>query len=77
MYPNPARDQITISNTGNSPIANIRILDNTGRLIRTEQVVISKGSNHIMNVSALAQGNYVIEILTDGSIEHHNLIIQK
>ncbi len=77
MYPNPARDQITISNTGNSPIANIRVLDNTGRLVKTEQVVISKGNNHVMNVSSLAQGNYVIEILTEGNIEHHNLIIQK
>jgi len=77
MYPNPARDQITISNNGNSPVVNIRLLDNTGRLVKSEQLVITKGNNHVMNVSELAQGNYTVEILTEGNVEHHNLIIQK
>jgi hypothetical protein len=77
MYPNPAKDIVTITNNGGSPLINIRIMDNTGRLVNAEQALVNNGSSHTINLSMLAQGNYIVEILSDGKVEHHSLVIQK
>lgn len=77
LYPNPARDQVTISNNGGEQQVQLRILDNTGRVVFNEQHVIGKGQITSLDVSALAQGNYTLEIGGNNSIEHHSLIIQK
>ncbi|MBX7050762.1 MAG: T9SS type A sorting domain-containing protein [Flavobacteriales bacterium] len=77
LYPNPAKDKIMLTNNGVTPVAGLRILDGTGRLVLSEQIIVSEGNSHTLDVSTLAQGNYVIEILTDTNIEHHTVIIQK
>lgn len=77
LYPNPAKDKVVITNNGAAPVAGIRMMDNTGRLVMNEQIVVTEGNSHTLDVSTLAQGNYVIEILTEKNIEHHTVIIQK
>lgn len=77
LYPNPARDIINISNQGGEQQVQIRILDNTGRLVYNEQHVIGKGQMKSLNVVELAQGNYTLEIIGNKSIEHHSIILQK
>lgn len=77
MYPNPARDMVVISNNGGEQQVQIRIMDNTGRIILSEQHVVGNGQLKTLNVAGLAQGNYVLEILGSETMEHHSLIIQK
>jgi hypothetical protein len=77
MYPNPARDQVMLSNNGGQQQVQLRILDNTGRIVLNEQHIIGKGQMKSLNIAHLAQGNYVLEITGNDSLEHHSLIIQK
>lgn len=77
MYPNPARDQVTITNNGKGNSFEVRVLDTTGRLIRSEQLNIGTGNSYVLDIAALAQGNYMLEIHGKDSVEHHSLIIQK
>ncbi|MES1181666.1 MAG: T9SS type A sorting domain-containing protein, partial [Flavobacterium sp.] len=77
MYPNPAKEKVTITNHGSSPLVQVRIFDGMGRLVSNEQVSVANGASHVLDVSALAQGNYMLEIFGSKNIEHHSLIIQK
>ena len=77
LYPNPSREFVILVNNGSTPLVNVRIFDGTGRMIKTEQLIINSGSSHNMQLSDLAQGNYIIEIMSEKNVEHHTLIIQK
>lgn len=58
IYPNPAKDNITIKNAKN--ISGFKIYDSAGRAIK-----ISKTNSEILDVSTLKKGNYIIEILSE------------
>ena len=77
LYPNPTRDHVVLSNNGSAPRVNVRVFDGTGRLIRSEQMNINNGASQHLQLSELAQGNYIIEIMSEKNVEHHTLIIQK
>ena len=55
IYPNPARDVLTISS--DKPIKSVEIYDVLGRLIKTE-------TKNNINVSQLSKGNYLVKVKT-------------
>jgi hypothetical protein len=59
IYPNPATDDLTISNI-NSSIAEIEIIDITGKLIK--QLPINNVKEIKINISDLSNGIYIIRI---------------
>lgn len=77
LYPNPAKDQVSILNKGLESVFQIIILDNMGKQVSTQQAIIQTGSAHQMDVSHLAQGHYHVQIVSNGTVEHRSLIIQK
>lgn len=77
LYPNPAKDKIILTNNGLVPVTEIKVLDNTGRMVSLDRVTIAEGNSHVIEVAALAQGNYIIEVITEKTIEHLPVIIQK
>ncbi|TNE53575.1 MAG: T9SS type A sorting domain-containing protein [Bacteroidetes bacterium] len=78
LYPNPTRDQITISGEFVSKITEIRVHDATGRLVSSfaYKVGSSEGSK-VLNLSDLADGLYKLMIISNEGIETQNIQIIK
>ncbi len=62
MYPNPASDFITLTNTGNETITQIRISDMNGRMIQT--ISNDNLSQRQIDISSYASGIYFVRIET-------------
>jgi Secretion system C-terminal sorting domain len=76
LYPNPANDQVTIMNGGQTGSVRVRMLDATGRIVYNEQVTLTQGGTYNVPTSELAAGNYVFEMITNGKAEHQVVVIQ-
>ena len=61
LYPNPAKDVITISNNSNIELEGIAIYDMNGRLVK-EIKTIDNSRNQTINISELSSGIYIIRI---------------
>jgi hypothetical protein len=67
VFPNPAQDYINLtSELDLNGRVLIKIFDLSGRLIKLETIFINEKLNHKVNLSALQEGSYLIEI------EHNN-----
>lgn len=70
LYPNPASDMITLSNTEMFEIKNITIISTLGKTVKEVQL-----SNSSFSVSELAQGVYILSVeTTDGKKYLKNFI---
>jgi hypothetical protein len=63
VYPNPATDFVTISNSADVSINSIEIYDMNGRLVN--QLKVGSTSDQTINVSELSTGMYLINITSD------------
>lgn len=71
MYPNPATNNVTITNAENSTI---EIYSTVGKLVKT---VTSNNTMNTINVAELTNGTYIIKVkFVEGSI-YRNLIINR
>ncbi|MEC3877916.1 M12 family metallo-peptidase [Chryseobacterium salviniae] len=61
IYPNPARNSITIASKEN--LKSYKIYDEAGRLIKSESAL--KGSRLDVNISYMQTGNYVVTVETE------------
>ncbi len=80
IAPNPAASYFSINlNAQNDGVANIRLLDQTGKQVLTEirKVTIGRNSLTFNNVNQLAQGLYVVEVVTSGGKMTSKLVINK
>lgn len=73
IYPNPAKDNITVSNSNNQS-AVLYIYNIIGKLVRTEFINID---NQKINIANLSNGIYMIEIKGSNILEKQKLIIQR
>ncbi len=76
IYPNPADDFVFIKSTTNSKIEQIKILDITGKLIKTIPTN-NPTSNIKISVKGLKTGTYICVISGSDFIEQQKLIISK
>jgi hypothetical protein len=76
IYPNPVRNEITISSSSASadPLQ-ISLFDLQGRLIKKVSISVS-GTNHTIDVSAIPSGFYLIKI-TQGLLVNTTKIIKQ
>ena len=73
MYPNPASSQVTISNKSNIALQNAVIYDVNGKLISQHDLRNMQGEQ-VIDVSALATGVYMVQIVSDKSSVTKRLI---
>ena len=66
IYPNPVKDQLTIESLG-SEIQEIILYDIVGAEMLTAE--ISNGTKHLLNVSGLNKGAYIVKVRLDKGIE--------
>lgn len=62
VYPNPANNVITISNTADALIGSVKITDLNGRVVATKQLNATEGQ---ISIADLAAGVYMLNITTD------------
>jgi len=70
IYPNPAKDAITVKNAKS---ANIKIFDLQGRILLSEHC---SNNNMQIDVSFLSKGVYFVQILLNNSIKIEKIIIE-
>lgn len=68
LYPNPALEDITISVSGSEKVQSVRVLDLSGRLLRSLSLSSSSG-NIVVSRQGLAAGAYILQLITaDGRL---------
>jgi hypothetical protein len=68
VYPNPARTELFVSFTANTPgNLQVKIVDASGRILTRVNNAIPKGNNIFpVNISALKAGSYILELSENG-----------
>ncbi len=75
IYPNPAKDIVTISANFNDGPTKIIITDITGKIV--EEVTVSSATGDVkLNVNKLPTGVYQVYYKTNLSVQHGKLIIE-
>jgi hypothetical protein len=64
VYPNPAKEQITIQMSPTTFIKRIQLIDMLGRIIKTEYFT-SSNTTATLNLNEVAKGTYFIEVISD------------
>ncbi len=62
VYPNPANDLVTISNTTNAIISNVEMTDLNGRIVKNTSLNATEGQ---INISDLSSGVYLMKVSSD------------
>lgn len=62
VYPNPANDLVTISNTTNAIISNVEMTDLNGRIVKNTSLNATEGQ---INISDLSTGVYLMKVSSD------------
>jgi len=78
VYPVPADDMITfrVNNVLQNETATLVILDLTGKIVKSEQIILSEGTNYVVqNVSGLNKGNYISRLQFDNGTFVVNKIV--
>jgi subtilisin-like proprotein convertase family protein len=73
MYPNPAQDRVTISNTSNIQLEKAVIFDLNGKMLNQIDLSTMQGEQ-VINISDLASGVYVVQLTSDTSSAIKRLI---
>lgn len=63
LYPNPAKNTLTISDASNSANASIEITDISGRIVKSLNAGFS--NELVINVSELTSGNYILKLKSE------------
>jgi hypothetical protein len=71
VFPNPAIDKVYI--TSDDELQKFKLFDIQGRLLREEQI---KGRKHVLEVSNLEKGNYVLTIESTNYTQTEKLVKQ-
>ena len=75
IYPNPSNDIVNVVFSSNETTT-ISLLDLSGRTIQAEQLPAGEFQQHIMNVSELNSGIYMLTIQSGSKIQTEKLIIR-
>ena len=71
VYPNPAKNEITVSSNEN--LSKVTIYDVTGKVMFSTSDI---NLNSTVNVSAFSRGIYMVEVLTDNKTSVKRLILE-
>lgn len=79
LYPNPAGDEVNLMiYAHHDETCVLEISDLTGRLILSETVLLTHGTNYRkMNLQYLSNGNYIISLIGNNHVNHKRIIINK
>ncbi|MEP7164876.1 MAG: M43 family zinc metalloprotease [Ferruginibacter sp.] len=76
ISPNPAKDQVKIFVSGTTGSTDINLINAEGQLVRTWKKVNTGSAPAILDISGLASGMYILQVLTPQSTKVEKLIIK-
>jgi hypothetical protein len=78
VYPNPASEELNIAfSSNNSSSMQVRLIDQTGRMVQSLQINSSAGlNNYRMNLRGLAGGLYELQFVSEGQTASRKIVIQ-
>ncbi len=76
LFPNPTRDKVNLSlNQGRLEQVELRVYANDGRLLLNQRNLTLNQSNHEVDLSQFARGQYSIVISSGGKVSYFNVIL--
>jgi hypothetical protein len=76
LFPNPTRDKVNLSlNQGRLEQVEVRVYANDGRLVLTQSNLILNQSNHEIDLSQFATGQYTIVVSQAEKANHYKVIL--
>lgn len=76
IAPNPAKDRVFVFTSGSSELADINLFDSKGRLVNSWRKVNCSTAPKELVFGQLAQGVYMLQLVTEGSVTTEKIIIQ-
>ncbi len=77
IYPNPARESVTLEFMSSNTATSIRIMSITGQLVYDQLVNSSEGiATHVLPLAGIQPGVYIVEISDAGRSEKSRLVIE-
>ncbi|MCR4811249.1 MAG: fibronectin type III domain-containing protein [Bacteroidales bacterium] len=73
MYPNPAKEQVSIRIEGMSGKVNVAVIDMSGRTVMSDMM---ENGEAMLNVSTLAKGTYFVRLNGEGISTVRKLVVQ-
>ncbi len=79
LYPNPVNTELNIDiNTAKATVANVKILDATGRNVKTIDIQLAAGyNNSVVDLQSLADGVYMVYITNNKGLNYSQSIRKK
>ena len=76
IYPNPAKEKVSVYVDNLQNGAEVRIVDMLGKTVGS--YIIGRGDNKVdIDISAFAEGVYLVRIVSDNNIATERLIINR
>jgi hypothetical protein len=75
MYPNPAGDQLSVDLSGLNSVVLLTVYDISGKLVMQQQ--LNGGTAVQVNISALENGIYVVNVSNGTSVSRQRLVVAK
>ena len=76
IYPNPGTGVFNLQYSGKSGLANIEVMDVTGRIVRNEQAQVSNGTIHSLDLTGVSTGNYNVRLTVGGVRTEQRLMVK-
>lgn len=76
VYPNPTEATLNLKFTlTKEESLQIRVVDVSGKIVYTEKATLSGNVQHAINVSELAKGSYILQVLTTNGISRKGFVV--
>jgi len=77
VFPNPSEGSFTVNTNGLNGMAHIRVLDQSGRLVHQERLLLSNGSPQLINLQQIASGSYHMIVVSEGGVANQLIVIHR
>jgi hypothetical protein len=76
IYPNPGTGVFNLQYNGANTTVSIEVIDITGRVVYTQQTSMAAGTNHPIDLSGVAIGNYNVRLIANGVRTEQRLMVK-
>lgn len=77
LHPNPTEGTVFITWSGASGAASMRVLDAAGRTVLKHQLVLTAEGFHTVDLGGLANGQYVMQLITPDAVHSERVQVQR
>jgi len=77
VYPNPAQDETIIAVLGDEEIESLQVIDLYGKDISGDTPMLLEGGVYTLDVRALRNGTYYINVITETQRATHKVLIAR